>query len=254
MPASNYDPVYVSFACRRLGAAAGRALGQDVRVLERVVTSHDALARLQLLAWLFDGTEQAVACAQDDLTMLDPASVAEPALLRGLQRAGPAVEVLRCAALLELDPWSALPAEDADVDGLQAELDRVVTAAPHLGRCRVQMVRALRLRGRVRGRDVWVGAPCASLGLSSAHAAWQAAHEATVAEVGEGMAAVNRAPTFSSLEGVALVLLAERASEAGLAADHAGWLTHLSRPPATQRCHLGPEDVAVLQRCRNGLS
>jgi len=72
-------------------------LAEDVAVLARALATHEQLACAQLLAWLFDGPAQALACATRDLGDLKPEEVVAAELLAPLSRAGPAVEVLRCA-------------------------------------------------------------------------------------------------------------------------------------------------------------
>jgi len=249
LPSSNYDSTYVRYSQRYLGPAEQRVLGEDAVVLGRVASTHDSLSILQLLAWLYASIERAEAGAASTLEDSDSDDVDEPELLTVLRRTGPAVEILRCAAFLELESWSTLPAVDIDKGELQSCLDRACGAAPHLERCRVCVVRSLRLRGRVRRREIWVGAPLQPLALSSAHAAWQAAHEATVSEVAEVMAAMGRQATFRSVEHVAVVLLAERSRVAGMERDHAQWFAHLGKPPSKQPSDLSSDEVVVLNRC-----
>jgi hypothetical protein len=249
LPSSNYDSTYVRYAQRFLGPAEQRVLGEDAVVLGRVTSSHDSLSSLQLLAWLYASIERAEACAASTLEDLGSDDVDAPELLTVLQRTGPAVEILRCAALLELESWSTLPAVDIGGSELQSCLDLTSGAAPHLERCRVRVVRSLRLRGRVRRREIWVGAPSQPLALSSEHAAWQAAHEATVSEVAEVMAAMGRQATFRGVEHVAVVLLAERSRVAGMEGDHAQWFAHFGNPPSRQPCDLSSDEVAVLKHC-----
>jgi hypothetical protein len=245
LPSSNHDATYVGFVRHHVGPAEQRLLAEDAAVLGRVVSTHDALSRLQLIGWLFESTERAVACAEVGLDQLSPCEVDEPELLPTLQCVGPAVEVLRCAALLELEAWSALPKIGPEHAALRASLDRVSLASPQLERCRVRMVRSLRLRGRVRRREIWVGAPIPQLALSPEHAAWQAAHEATVCEVSEAMAAMDRERSFRCMEKVAVVLLTERAQEAGLEREHARWLAHLGNLPPTRAACLTFDETAV---------
>src|SRR5581483_7174316 len=127
----------------------------------------------------------------------------------------PAVEVLRAAAELELPLLARLPPIAADLAALGRALDEVAAAAPLLPRCRVGVARALGRRGRVMGREIWVGA------APIEHAAWQAAHEATVAEV-----AAHAAQDHDAVELAALALLAHRARASGLEAAHRAWLAH----------------------------
>jgi hypothetical protein len=58
------------------------------------------------------------------------------------------------------------------------------------------------------------------------HAAWQAAHEATVAEIVEAWPEDRGAVDHDRVERAALALLAGRARDAGLGAAHRAWLAH----------------------------
>lgn len=235
---SCFDPIYVAFAAAHLGDPAARPLGEDRVTLARALPTHAALARAQLLAWLFDDLDQARAAAERELRALGPADVARPSLLPTLLEDEPGAELLRAAALLEEDAWQALPRFDPEAARarLAPALDRVVAAAPALAACEVRCVRALRLRGRVlraRGRaSIWVGAPGAAPALEASHAAWQAAHEATVDEVAEAARREARPIAHAPLEHAALVLLAQRAARTGLRDAHAAWLAHLARVPS----------------------
>jgi hypothetical protein len=111
-----------------------------------------------------------------------------------------------------------------DARALGAELSRVVHAAPALSAFRIGVVRALGRRGRVRAREIWIGAPGAHFGVSPSHAAWQAAHEATLAEVERIVP--REGESDRPAEHAALVLLAARAARAGLLSEHAAWVAH----------------------------
>ena len=99
------------------------------------------------------------------------------------------------------------------------------TVAPELSRFDVGVVRSLVRRGRVFEDAIWVGAPGDAAPWADRElVAWQAAHEATVAEL-----SAARLP-FEEHEHAAVVLLAERAARAGEGASHARWLATLAAP------------------------
>ncbi|MCA9619080.1 MAG: hypothetical protein KC731_08660 [Myxococcales bacterium] len=225
LPASVYDPRYVAFVAEALGPAEDRWLGEDARALGVMLRDHDALARVQLLAWLHDEVPVATIAAAP-LTSLAEGEVARPELLAPLIAEGPAVELLRCSVALEAEAQARLPVPV--MDDLGPALERVEAAAPSLARLTLVPLRALRLRGRVLGRSVLVGWPCAALDLSVEHVAWQAAHEATVREVASSAVGIVE----RGVERVALALLATRAAEVGLADEHRRWLAHLAGPPS----------------------
>jgi hypothetical protein len=223
-PASVYDPAYVQFAARHLGVPEARPLGEDVRALAAFATNHARYAALQGVAWLFSSIEEDERTRERDLSALGASDVADAALLGALRADGPAVEVLRCAAELEAEAHARLPELELERAPLEAALEGVGRAAPALAGYRIGIVRSLRLRGRVRNGEIWIGAAGAEPGPELFHVAWQAAHEATVDEL------VRTLETPStddrSLESAALVLLAARAAGAGLASEHAEWFSH----------------------------
>ena len=165
-------------ACR--GARSGRG---RVPCLARAIDSHQALARLHLLACLFDTPQQARRCIATDLADLPASDVAAPGLIGAVAACGPAAEVLRTAALLEEEVWRALPDEEFDASQLESELAAVGQLAPLLRSFELFLSRPLGFRGRVFGSEIWVGVPGSIDGLGARHVAWQAGHEATVAEV-----------------------------------------------------------------------
>ncbi len=250
LPASVFDPSYVHYVEGYLGPAARRPLGEDGVVLGQVLGTHELLARAQLLAWLFDEVEEAVSCSDRDLAELEPSQLAHPQLLGTLVAVGPAVEVLRCAALLEHHAQAELPSLDFDGAALVAALAPVARVAPRLAACGLRTLRSLRLRGRLMGEEIWVGVPAPELALTVDHVAWQAGHEATVKEVSE--VALARWPE-RQIERVAVVLLAERAAEAGLRDDHARWLSHFGEPgPSTDRARLDQRELDLLVHGQRG--
>lgn len=219
-PSSVYDEAYVAFAARHLGSAAERTLADDAAVLARVLTTHEALARVQILAWLFTTPQQASAVATRGLDELSEQHVADARTLPLLRELGAAAEVLRCAIELERSAHERLPAAGVDRAAFEAQLVRCSRAAPWLGRSAVVPLRALGMRGRVRGNEIWTGSPGSAIGPSVEHAAWQAAHEATVAEILHGGAIDGeRAVEFAAVD-----LMRDRAQGTDLEDGHARWL------------------------------
>lgn len=220
---SVYDRAYVDFVARH--APRRRTLHDDAATLGALAGTHDALVRVQLLAWVFDDVARADACRERTLDQLAPVDVDDAeALERVRERDVAAAEILRAAAELEADVVAALPQPTLAPQELARAVAALHGVAP-LSRFTVTSVRSLRLRGRVRGDAIWVGAPCDDLGPTVEHAAWQAAHEATVAEVSGGLRR-TKAPTHDDVESAALRRLEERARAAGLAAPHARWRAH----------------------------
>jgi hypothetical protein len=229
VPASCHDAAYIAWAAARLGPATERALAEDARVLAATLASHDALARAQLLAWLWREESHVREAAVCELRELRDVDVADPAALVRVQGLGAPVEVLRAAAELELPRLKALDAAPVErgARALTDALAEIARAAPWLLRMELATVRALPRRGRVHHASIFVGAPGVA-GAELHHVAWQAAHEATVSEVERsprGLA--GPPPTFEAVERAALGLLRSRARRAGLADTHARWLSTL---------------------------
>jgi hypothetical protein len=245
LPASVYDRRYVAFCERRLGPASERALGEDRVLLGRVVTSHEQLARLQLLAWLVRDAETAALLGGRALEELEPGEVNDPTVLAQLDRGS---ELLWCAALLELHAFRQLPPVELDLDLLGQSLALALAVAPALSECRLEIVRALCQRGRIRHGAIWVGMPDPELGVSADHVIWQACHEATVHELAARARTRpgTRCASEREVEHAAVVLLAERATRAGEGKAHRRWLAHFgSNAPSIARASL-PESARVL--------
>lgn len=246
-PAGLWDPAYAAFVAGAAGPACERALGQDVDVLGRAIGSHEQLARLHLLACLFETPEQALASAAMDLAQLTAQQVAEPRVLAALAECGPVAEVLRAAAMLEVDAWRSLPDAAFPETETSDAFDAMRGLAPRLGDFRLCVSRALGLRGRVLAGEIWLGIPGVPGGPTTEHVAWQAAHEACVAEVAERARAVLGE---REVEHVALVLLSERARGAQRASAHRSWLSTMTGlPPLTEHA-LTPPAREILQRLR----
>lgn len=190
--------------------------------LSRAATTHDLLARAQALAWVFESAEDSARASARELAALTAEEVASPDALAIAASAGAVAEVLRAAAELELGGLSRLEPASADaLAEVAAASAAIARAAPSLGRFEVWVARPLGLRGRTHAGSIVVGLP--GLGCPDAeHAAWQAAHEATVAET-----AAEGASTFVEFERRAIGRLRSRARAAGLAEAHGRWLARL---------------------------
>jgi hypothetical protein len=227
LAASVFDSRYVAFCREHLGDPEARTLAEDARALGLVAADHEDLARLQLVAWLFTSAERGQAAAPIELDALQDEEVDRPGLLPTLRKRREAVELLRCAVELERPFHARLPA----VNATSLDLSLVSRAAPALVEHEIRLVRSLRLRGRVYENEIWVGVPDPVLGPSAEHVGWQAAHEATVAEVSRAFGLGER-----EVEHVAVVLLAERARREGLTSEHGVWLSHFgANAPSTTR-------------------
>jgi hypothetical protein len=222
LAASCYNPTWITWASAELGPLEERALATDVAVIARTVTTHDELARVQALAWVFEAASDVERVADRELDTLGAEDVASSEALTIARAAGPNAEVVRAAAELELPRLAAIGRISRDsLEAIERALDEVAPAAPSLPRFEVVAARPLGLRGRALGSTIVVGVP--GIGCPDpAHAAWQAAHEATVSEI----ASVRDVP-FIELERKAIALLRSRARAAGLGDAHALWLSRL---------------------------
>ncbi len=222
LAASCFNRVWVERAALELGLAATRPLGEDTRVIAAAAGTHDVLASVQALAWVFDSADAARSVADRELAALESDDVASLGALSIARSAGPIAEVLRAATELELPLLERLePVSDEQLAGLAEAMAAVVPAAPSLPRFETVAARPLGLRGRTFGVSIAIGVP--GIGCPDAeHAAWQAAHEATVNEL-----AALRDAGFLELERRAIALLRSRARAAGLAEAHARWLARL---------------------------
>jgi hypothetical protein len=212
LAASCWNRVYVAWVAERLGAATERALTEDARVIAGAASTHDALARIQALAWLFETEDDARAATEKDLNELTENDVRSKLALAVVKHAGAEVEVLRAAAELELPLLAKLSSPLVDA-ALPKKLRAMTAIAPRLATCTVAVARPLGIRGRVLGSSIFVG------DADVEHVVWQAAHEATVLEVSE-----SGTKEWAELERRAIGLLRSRARTAGLAEAHALWL------------------------------
>lgn len=204
--------MYVAWVAEKLGPATQRSLAEDARVIANAAATHDALARIQALAWLFETAEDVARATDKDLSDLLPEDVRSVRALSIVKGAGAAAEVLRAAAELELPLVATLPPPAID-PSWQRRLEAMKAIAPRLATCTVAIARPLGVRGRVLESSIFVG------DADVEHAAWQAAHEATVIEASE-----SGAKEWADIERRAIGLLRFRAKTAGLAEEHARWL------------------------------
>ncbi len=188
-------------------------------MIAQAATSHDVLARVQALVWVWNTEVEVERVAERELAHLGSEDVVSVDALTIARAAGPVVEVLRAAAELELDALASLePLPPTALASVEAALARVLPAAPSLAHLDVAIARPLGRRGRVLGTSILIG--CPGIGCPEAdHAAWQAAHEATVREVA--------CASFHETERRAIARLRSRARAAGLGDAHARWLARL---------------------------
>lgn len=230
--------MYVAWIREHLGPIEARTLAEDADVLRRAASDHDVVARAQALAWVFDDESAVRAASDHDLASLDPASagVKSAAALSVAKSAGPFAEVLRAAAELEMPLLRAAPWPAIDDDAIARALAEVAPCSPRLARDATQvfLARPLGVRGRIFHDAIFVGVPGVAC-PDAEHIAWQAAHEATVAEViadaaGSGSARhdedeAGKSMSFVVTERRAIGLLRSRAGRSGLGAAHARWLS-----------------------------
>jgi hypothetical protein len=212
---SVWDPAYVAWCEEHLGSASSRTLAEDASALATLLPDHDGLVRAQMLAWLFRDLERARTCFDRSLEELRDADVDDASIFRFVSKYQPA-ELLWCAIGLEDEHRAKLP--PISIFGIAEAMAAMRDVAPSMDTFDIGVVRSLRLRGRVRGKEIWIGeAPLD-------HTTWQAAHEATVAEVSDPKL------SFVETERRAIALLTERAAKAGRADAHAKWLASVRLP------------------------
>jgi hypothetical protein len=245
-PSSLHDPLYVAFAERHLGPASGRSLGEDAVLLGKILSTHELCAHAQWVAFLFEDAAMARAVTARDLREMDDVHAHGPAL-RALVGIEPVAESLRAAAELEAPHHARLPSTSVNAVELDAALVRARAAAPRLASLGVRCSRALARRGRAVPSWIYVGVPGGELGVTAAHVATQAAHEATVVEVGEAAIAGRVHLAERDVEHAALVVLSERALGSLFAADHERWWNALGLPAVSEvRAKLSNEAMRLV--------
>lgn len=230
-PGGTHEPAYVQCCARTEKARPG--LAEEVDVLARCGLAEGR--RLQLLAWLFEDEAEALRWSSTNVSDLSEGVVARPDVLAMLRSdPSPALELLRCACALEVERFAQLSSPGAD--GLQETLSAALSWAPGLEGRDIRVIPALWRRGRVGWGEIWVGSPEPNSGPGLEHVTWQACHEATVAE----LAPYDRHQAHETLESAALVLLRERAHEAGQLAAWRRWRSHLGGSVPELRSSLTP--------------
>lgn len=219
LPASVSSQRYVAWCRGVLGDASERTLADDARLLAREFQTHAALAAVQLLAKLFATTERLSEVGERSLADLTAADVDDPRALRQLLTLGAGAELAFCALLLELPAFSRLPPPPPPPPALLERLQDLVAVAPGLSSARIGCIRSLYLRGRAWGEELWIGHPAAEIAASVEHAAWQAAHEATVVAVSREQPALGE----RDVEAEAVQRLTRHAALAGEELGHAAW-------------------------------
>lgn len=239
--ASAFDPIYTGWSERMIGPASARSLAEDARALAALAPTHDALVRAQVVAWIVRDREKARSLFDRALTEIRPEEVDDANALR-FAAGDPAAELVWCAAALEDEAHSKLPA--MMIEGIGEAPLALALVAPNIGEFDLGIVRSLRLRGRVHAREIWVGEPGSEPhNPTLEHVMWQAAHEAAAVELTERVPGLP----FASIEHGSVVLLAVRSERAGRAADHARWLSSLRSPDPSIES-LPPDLRAILDR------
>jgi len=219
LPASVHSPEYVTWARAELGDPEQRTLAEDARLLGDAFPTHAALAEVQGLARLFGSLERVEAVGARPLAELAASDVDDAKALSHLRGLGAPGELAFCAFMLELIHFVQLPTPPPAPPELATLLISLVPVAPGLQESRVGCVRSLHLRGRVWGTEIWVGHPGAKVAPTLEHAAWQAAHEATVVAIG------TRRPELGEreVEAAAAAELTRAAFAHGMQDAHRRW-------------------------------
>lgn len=219
LPASVSSRRYVAWCQGLLGEVATRTLGEDARLLAREFPTHAALATVQPLAKLHATLERLSGAGARSLAELSAADVDDPRALLHLQRLGAAAELAFCALMLELPFFSTLPLPPPIPGPFRDRVASLIAVAPGLKQARIGCIRSLHLRGRAWGDEIWVGHPGAEIAPSVEHAAWQAAHEATVTAVARERPSLDE----RQVEAEAVERLTRSAAATGERAGHAEW-------------------------------
>jgi hypothetical protein len=219
LPASVFSRGYVAWSESVLGSASARPLADDARFLAVEFSSHTALASVQSLAKLYRTTHRLSQAGARSLAELSADDVDEPRALRHLQGLGAGAELAFCALLLELPAFARLPLPPPVPEALGKRIASLVRVAPGLEQARLGCVRSLHLRGRAWGDEIWVGHPGAEIAPSIEHAAWQAAHEATVVAVSREQPGLAE----RTVEAEAVQRLTRHAAAAGEQDGHRAW-------------------------------
>ena len=135
LPSSVCSEAYLSAARQHVGPVRERALGADIPVLAAHLTTHERLSAVQLLIRLHPTMAAARRSAHLPLGSLEDESETNTEVRDLLLGACPvAAELVRCAALLEADGFSAWPLPDRGElqDRLEQALPTLWPVAPRL--------------------------------------------------------------------------------------------------------------------------
>lgn len=237
-PADLSEPRWCEWIAPRVGRTSERR--EEAEALAARWPLVAQASSLQLLPLLCADLRQLQRAALRPFSQLEAAAVADPEVLRALQRLDvPLLELLWVSLGLELEGWlRAWPELEAALQASSREcepaLAQLATWVPELRRLPLALAPSLGPRGRAFPEQIVVGAPLEWSALTPRDAALQAAHEALVhAAQAEWSAAEPRA-----LRGLAAAL-AEAPSE--WRAAHAAWLGRLDlRGVAEQAPELAP--------------
>lgn len=227
LPSSVHDPSYVEASRRQLGPVQARALGQDLVVLGSRLVAHEVLSQVQLLTRLHPSLDCALRASSLELHALTDSASADLTIRdQLLSTCAIPAELLRCAALLEAEVFARWPLPDLELvqQRIEGSIADFWLIAPRLRRSRVRPLRVLGYRGRGFHDEIWIGIPDQDRGPSLVHVLCQAAHEATVLEVGERALHDQVSLTEREVEHVAVALLARRARGSPLLSVHREWL------------------------------
>jgi hypothetical protein len=223
-PGDLCDRRHVEASARCFSPRATALLADDAASLAALWSS-SALDALDGLPDLHASLPEFRRTAARALAELRPEDVADPPLLRALQRLGPAGELVHASLGLLAAEFSAVwtdtlePTLRRGLDELRPWLARLCEPVPGLASARIELVWALGARGRAMPTRILIGCPGH---LTDAIApAIVAAHEHAVCTSGQ----VDHARA----EWSALVRLARwlRAAPASLRQAHARWLAGL---------------------------
>jgi hypothetical protein len=162
-PGDLFDPQYVAWSATVLSAEAQGRLIADGELLAALWRADARQGALEGWLLLHGSLAAFRATAGRALAEVEAAEVAEPAVLRALQRLGPAGELMHAALGLLVDefvevcarwiaPWGA-----AAAGAVAPWLAALAEVVPGFGEVRAELVRALGRRGRALPGRVLIG-------------------------------------------------------------------------------------------------
>lgn len=162
-PGDLFDRRHVAWSATVLSAAAHGRLVADGELLGAMWRADPRLGALEGLLLLHRSMEAFRATAGRALAEVEPAEVAEPAVLRALQRLGPPGELMHAALGLLVDEFLTVcarwisPWGDEAAGAVAPWLAALAEVVPGFGAARVELVRALGRRGRALPGRVLIG-------------------------------------------------------------------------------------------------